>query len=234
MIARPPLVVPLFALAGFVILLGLVLAGGTPLVDADTSVSHAFRAYGHHNPDLIAVLRVATDVAATLPFLLGGVAATLALLGRGQRRAGIFCLAVTGVIPVLWGLQHWLLHRPRPLDGFVTATGNGFPSGHTANAAAIALVVVLLLWPRQARTARVVTVVLAGGFALVIALTRLALLAHWPADVLGGWLLALVVVPLAARMATSRMPASRTATSRTATVGETTTAQEEMPDPAER
>ncbi|GAB2941854.1 hypothetical protein GCM10027280_33040 [Micromonospora polyrhachis] len=229
MIARPPLVVPLFALGGFVILLGLVLAGGTPLVDFDTSVSHAFREYGHRNPDLIAVLRVATDVAATLPFLLGGVAATLALLGRGQRRAGIFCLVVTGVIPALWGLQHWLLHRPRPLDGFVTATSNGFPSGHTSNAAAIALVVVLLLWPRQARTARVVTVVLAVGFALFIAFTRLALLAHWPADVLGGWLLALVVVSLAARTATARI-----ATARTATVGETTTAQEEVSDPAER
>ncbi|MGW0434223.1 phosphatase PAP2 family protein [Micromonospora sp. NPDC003197] len=204
MIARPPLAVPLFALGGFVILLGLVLAGWTPLVDFDTSISHAFRDYGHRNPDLIAVLRVATDAAATLPFLLGGVVAASVLIARGQRAAGVCCLLVTAVVPVLWSLQHWLLHRPRPLDGFVTATSNGFPSGHTSNAAAIALVVVLLLWPRQARTGRVVTVVLAVGFALFIALTRLALLAHWPADVLGGWLLALVVVPLAARTATAR------------------------------
>jgi len=102
---------------------------------------------------------------------------------------------------VLWSLGHWLLHRPRPADGFVTVASNGFPSGHASNAAAAALLVVLLLWPRQTRLGRVVTVVLAAGFAVVIGLTRLMLLAHWPADVLGGWLLALVVVPVAARWA---------------------------------
>ena len=44
-------------------------------------------------------------------------------------------------------------------------------------------------------------VALAAGFALFVGLTRLVLLAHWPADVLGGWLLALAVVPLLARAA---------------------------------
>jgi undecaprenyl-diphosphatase len=38
-------------------------------------------------------------------------------------------------------------------------------------------------------------------FALGIGLTRLILLAHWPSQVLGGWLLALAVVPPLARWA---------------------------------
>jgi undecaprenyl-diphosphatase len=65
-------------------------------------------------------------------------------------------------------------------------------------ATAAALMIVLVLWPRLARGPRAVAVVLAAGFAVFIGVTRVALLAHWPADVLGGWLLGLAVVPLAA------------------------------------
>jgi undecaprenyl-diphosphatase len=36
-------------------------------------------------------------------------------------------------------------------------------------------------------------------FAVLIGLTRLVLLAHFPTQVLGGWLLALAVVPAVAR-----------------------------------
>jgi undecaprenyl-diphosphatase len=111
---------------------------------------------------------------------------------------------VTVAVPALWGLFHALLHSPRPVDGFVFVDSNGFPSGHTANATAAALVAVLLVWPGAARRARIALVAAAAGFAALIGLTRLALLAHWPTDVLGGWLLALAVVPLLARATAPR------------------------------
>ena len=199
MIARPPLAVPLLALGGFLVLLALVVGDWAPLNSFDASVSAAFREYGHRHPDVVAVLRILTDVVAPLPFLIGGLIASLALLGRGWRRAALLCAVATVVVPVLWGLLHGLVHQPRPLAGFVTSTSNGFPSGHTANGATVALVAVLLLWSRLARTGRIVLVTLATAFAIFIGVTRLALLAHWPADVLGGWLLVLGVVPLAAR-----------------------------------
>lgn len=198
MVARPSPVVPLIAAAAFVVLLTLVLTGWAPLARVDLAASAALRSYGVRHPELISVLRVATDVAATWAYLLTGAVVTLGLLARRDRRAAVFCAVVTAVVPMLWALAHWLLHRPRPLDGFVVVQSNGFPSGHTSNAAAAALVVVLLLWPRLAPTGRAVTVVLAAGFAGFVAATRFMLLAHWPTDVLGGWLLALTVVPLTA------------------------------------
>lgn len=200
MIARPPLAVPLAALAGFVALVTLVAGGWPPLERFDDTISSYFREYGASRPDLVSVLRIATDVAATGSYLLAGLAVTVALAARGRRRVATCCAVVTVAIPLLWGLGHWLLHRPRPVDGFVLIDSNGFPSGHTSHAAAAALLAVLLLWPHQRPAGRAVTAFLAGGFVLVVGLTRLALLAHWPADVLGGWLLALVVVPLAARI----------------------------------
>ncbi|GAA3745446.1 phosphatase PAP2 family protein [Plantactinospora mayteni] len=212
MVARPPLVVPLLALAGFLGLLALTVAGWAPLDRFDTAVSDTFRGYGDARPRLVEVLRIATDVAATMPFLVAGLAVTVGLAARGGRRAATFCAAVTVLIPVLWGLMHWLVFHPRPENGFVVITSNGFPSGHTSNAAAAALVAVLLLWSRLGGPARALTVALTVAFAAFVGLTRVALLAHWPTDVLGGWLLALAVVPLTARLVRSptgspRLPA---------------------------
>ncbi|HEX6968563.1 MAG TPA: phosphatase PAP2 family protein [Micromonosporaceae bacterium] len=200
MIARPPLAVPIAALAGYLVLLGLVATDWPPLARTDATISAAFRSYGEDRPEFVAALRVITDVAATVPFIMIGFAAVLLLRSCGDLRGALLCATVTPLVPTLWLLMHQLLHRPRPRDGFVTVDSNGFPSGHATMAAASALVVVLLLWPRLTRGPRLTVAFLAGGFAVFIGFTRVALLAHWPADVVGGWLLALAVVPLAARL----------------------------------
>lgn len=210
MITRTPLAVPLVALAGFLALLALTLAGWAPLAGFDAAVSDAFRGYGTSRPGLISVLRIVTDVASTVSFITVGLLATLLLVVRSRRRPALFCAAVTVLVPVAWSLMHLLLHHPRPRDGFVVVTSNGFPSGHTTNAGAAALVVVLLLWPRLGGAARFGTVALAAAFAVFVGVTRVALLAHWPVDVLGGWLLALAMVPLIARMVGSPAAADPT------------------------
>lgn len=199
MIARPPLAVPLVALTCFVVLLGLVVSGWPPLERIDAAISAAFREYGESRPGLIHALRIITDTAATVPFVSVGIAAFLLLRRAGDRLEAALCGALTLVVPALWILMHLLVPRTRPLDGFVTVDSNGFPSGHTTMATSAALVAVLLLWPRLRPGRRVLIASLAVGFAFCIGVTRVALLAHWPTDVLGGWLLALAVVSLAAR-----------------------------------
>ena len=208
MIARPPLAVPLLALGGFLALLALTAGGWAPLDRFDVAVSDAFRGYGDAHPDLVAVLRVVTDVAATVPFVLAGLLISLALAARSERRPALLSATVTVLVPLLWSVLHWLVHHPRPENGFIVVTSNGFPSGHTSNAAAAALVAVLVIWPRLAPGGRAVTMAVAVAFGVFIGLTRLALLVHWPTDVLGGWLLALAVVPLAARVAGRTGPAT--------------------------
>jgi undecaprenyl-diphosphatase len=104
----------------------------------------------------------------------------------------------------------WLLH-PRPENGFVTVASNGFPSGHTSNATAAALLVVYLLGPRLSRRGTVLLLLGATVFALLIGLSRLTLLAHFPTEVLGGWLLGLAVVPLTAHFLAPLHPESQPA-----------------------
>jgi undecaprenyl-diphosphatase len=191
----------LAAAAGFAVLLTLTAAGWGPLEAADTAISDYFRGYGRRNPGHVAVLRVATDLAVTWAFMGAGGTLAVVLLARGQGARAAFVAAVTGLIPLIWSLLHLWLHSPRPAGGFVQVYSNSFPSGHASNAAAAALVAVLLLWPVLRPTGRAALALLATAFALFVGLTRVALLAHWPTDVLGGWLLALAVVPPLARLA---------------------------------
>ncbi|MEV0717597.1 phosphatase PAP2 family protein [Asanoa sp. NPDC050611] len=201
-LARPPAALPLAALAAFGVLLGLVAADWPPLVRWDSAVSADLRAFGAVRPVLVDWLRALTGLAATIPYLAVGAAATVLFALRRDRRAAVFCALVTAAVPILWSVQHWALHNPRPVDGFVVVTSSGFPSGHTSNAAALALGAVLLAWPRVGAGARLASCLAAAVFTGFIGFTRVALLAHWPTDVLGGLLLAAAVVPVAARIAT--------------------------------
>lgn len=82
--------------------------------------------------------------------------------------------------------------RARPDDMLVASDYGSFPSGHTANAATIALVL-WVLFPR------VWVAILGALWVLAMALSRTFLSVHWASDTLGGALVgAGVVLVLAA------------------------------------
>ena len=203
-----PLAFPLAAIAGFGLLLGLVAGDWAPLDRLDATLSGLAHGYGSAHPDAIEIQRQITDAAQTSVFFGVGLASTVVLLLVRRAYAAAALIAASFVaVPAVWGILHAVVNRPRPEDGFVAISSNGFPSGHASNSAAIALVAVLLIWPRTGRLGRVLTVAVAAVFTLVIGATRVTLLAHWPSDVIGAWLLVLAIVPLVAR-AVARLAAA--------------------------
>jgi undecaprenyl-diphosphatase len=132
---------------------------------------------------MFAVLIVSAGARATLRSLL---------LGLGTRLQFLF-LAV--LAPVLVGEAiKWMVGRGRPFVGgeanafnFAHFAGGeayaSFPSGHAVTASALACAV-SALWPR-ARVAMLL-------YAIVIAATRLVLLAHHPSDVVAGALIGVI------------------------------------------
>ncbi len=116
----------------------------------------------------------------------------LALLLARRWRSAVFAAVCFAASAGAVQLLKQLFGRARPEDMLVVSDYGSFPSGHTANAATIALVV-WVLFPR------VWTAILGALWVLAMALSRTFLSVHWATDTLGGALVgAGVVLVLAA------------------------------------
>lgn len=102
-----------------------------------------------------------------------------ALLVIRRRRAAVLAAAALLASVVAVQLLKSVFGRARPIELLVPSDFGSFPSGHTANAATLA-VLAILLFPR-------LWVVLAGiAWTLLMAFSRTALSVHWFSDTIGG------------------------------------------------
>jgi membrane-associated phospholipid phosphatase len=114
--------------------------------------------------------------------------AVLVLLAwrRHWLRLAAFSLAVLSS-EVLIGPVKAAVHRPRPLGSLIATSGDAFPSGHAIASAVTAVGLVLAVVPPG--RARWRWEVRAVAFAVVMAVSRVYLRAHWLSDTVAGGLL---------------------------------------------
>jgi len=126
------------------------------------------------------------------------------VLGRGPWPGRLVqAVAVTAVLLVGIGVRLALVNliaRPRPprSDWAGFAHGYAFPSGHTTTSALSAGLLIWLVLGRLTGVWRATVATVLACWALAVGMTRAYLGVHWPTDVLGGWLLALAWLWLAA------------------------------------
>ncbi len=126
-------------------------------------------------------------------------------------------LTVVVVNGAAWGLLKLAVRRPRP-DALDQVAGWSFPSGHAAEIAAAIGVLVVLMMSRVTRPPlRWALIGLGVAVALLVGCDRVFVGAHYPSDVVGGWLLGSAVVlaacaaygvPAATRAIASHRPVS--------------------------
>lgn len=116
-----------------------------------------------------------------------GIAVTV-LIVRGWRSA-VYAVTAFAFSALLVQIMKTLFGRVRPEDLLVAADFGSFPSGHTANAATVAIVLGILFpkWTISLATC---------AWALLMAFTRTLLAAHWLTDTLGGALLGIAAALL--------------------------------------
>jgi undecaprenyl-diphosphatase len=146
--------------------------------------------------DLAGLLHAVNALGGTLGALLATLAATVALAVAGRLQLAVLVL-FTLPLRLVNSLLKLLLESPRPQDGVVRVAEQqesfGFPSGHVMGAVllygALVVVIPLVLKPGRLRH-------LAYGCAsvvlLLMGLSRIYVGAHWPSDVVGGYLWGIV------------------------------------------
>jgi undecaprenyl-diphosphatase len=194
---------PALVLVPFLALLVAVLAvGGDPL-RVDTWWAGVVA--GWHAPGVTPGARLVSDLGGGV---VGGVeipAALAALVWWLRSRAAALVLVGGGVLSLAaTQVTKHLVDRPRPPTAGMPGSFDSFPSGHVANAATLAVLLVLLLgvrwlWP------------LAVVWPAAMTLSRTVVGVHWLSDTVAaaslGVAVALATVVLAARLVPQALPA---------------------------
>ena len=204
---------PVLLLGGVALLAAAVTTSAT-VVHVDAALGRLARAAAgevpHHAGYLVSTL-ASTDL--VLP--LTGAAVLILCLLRHWGGALVLALAVLGTQAVV-DLIKLTVERPRPgLNGSLAeASGFSFPSAHSATG--MALYATLTLLAARACSGRARVAIVAAGTSVIaaIGMSRVFLAAHYPIDVLAGWLTggALVAASwLLVRRVGVRMPRAQTA-----------------------
>jgi membrane-associated phospholipid phosphatase len=178
---------PALLLAG-VALLALAVTTSASVVHLDAGIGRAVRGLSAGLPlDLrFAVSELgATDF--VMPLTLA--AAAVLMLVRNWRGALTLVLAVLATQGVVQ-LIKLLVERPRPAanGNLAEASGFSFPSAHSATSMAVYATLTFLLARMCHGGARAAVVVGGVGLVLAVGLSRVLVAAHYPVDVLAGWL----------------------------------------------
>ena len=127
---------------------------------------------------------------------------SIGLWATGLRRAAVFAFAtLLGNVVGYW--LKVVVSRPRPPSELaypgLVQNDFGFPSGHALHAALFYGFLAFIVWRCSSnRLWRWVGVTGLVAFAMLTGLSRIYLGAHWPSDVIGGFLIGLVLLlPLA-------------------------------------
>lgn len=115
----------------------------------------------------------------------------LFLYKKGQKKSSLwlgFVLISGNIISFLVKLT---VHRQRPLDKIIPASGYSFPSGHVFGTALVILALIMFVLPyiKNASAKNILTGLLIIWL-ITVAISRIYLRGHFPTDVIGSVLLA--------------------------------------------
>jgi membrane-associated phospholipid phosphatase len=195
----------LFYFAGFALILIAtlmlsLLAAGDNVLKVDLSVTRYVQ--DHHFPASQTIVDFGNAIGTAIVGIPLGLAIAGIFFWRRQRQAAYLMLAATG-LRLASGVIKEIVDSPRPPANLVNVTeqaqGLGFPSGHVMSVTLLSAALLVAIWSSTSRNLRIAASVIACLIVLATAYARVSVGAHWPSDVTGGvlWALVLLAIPAA-------------------------------------
>jgi len=169
----------------------LVHAGWAPLLDTDRAVVDALQPAAADSPAYRGVLSVLTDAGTSWVRLLALLPVVIWAFRTGRAGLGWYVVVAASLIgPLTSGLK-LLVGRERPefADPIYVSDSLSHPSGHSSGIVTLVGLLLVAFLRLQRRRTRWLTLTGAVLLVLAVGLTRMALGAHYPSDVLAGYAL---------------------------------------------
>ena len=139
-----------------------------------------------------------TFLGGAILIVIGFAMGLAALVSRQYRLVMVIAVVLIGSALLTDAVKD-LVMRQRPPDPITGTNGYSFPSGHTLNSTATYGLLAVIAWrSRLSLGIRRAAAVIGVAVPVVVGLSRIALGAHWPTDVLAGWLAGTAFVALGA------------------------------------
>ncbi len=186
----------LIAVAAF----GLIVTQDRSPLDSFDHLGMRAERWAHGHATVMTVLHAIEIAFATIGMTIWTTLIAVVLLARRRWRAAAFVVVVMVSTSLLTTGVKLMLGRSRPQwqDTVDTLTSKSFPSGHASSSAALAGVIILLVWGMvRGGALRTTLTCLAILMWVVVCLDRVFLGRHFPTDVLAGSFLGVAVVLIA-------------------------------------
>jgi undecaprenyl-diphosphatase len=173
-------------------------SGGVAPFDEDVMASMS----ALRHPVLTRVAQVVTDLGTYRPVTVASIGLALILAYRTRRLLEpVVLLAAVEAASDLVEVLKMAIGRTRPPMAGVLGPpvfDYSFPSGHSASSAVVCVLGVLLLAVTERWSSARRRLMTAAGCVMagLIGLTRVYLGYHWPTDVIGSWLLAMILISI--------------------------------------
>ncbi|WP_125709655.1 phosphatase PAP2 family protein [Companilactobacillus zhongbaensis] len=154
--------------------------------------------YQNHTQNLLAKVKFLTNIGGTFWTIVISVALVIILIVKKYYYAAIFLASNKLIVVTLNTIIKDLIRRPRPdHHHFVFESSLSYPSGHSSSALSLYIPLLIICWfVFKKISSRVIVSTLATLMIIIIGASRIYLGVHYPSDVFGGYLLALVVLIL--------------------------------------